>query len=57
MKKEKLSPKQMEQCIRELEAQLKQEQMRSITLDKMIDVVEQRLQIFIRKKSDAKQSK
>ncbi len=57
MKKEKLSPEQMEQRIRELESQLKQEQMRSITLDKMIDVAEQELQIPIRKKSGAKQSK
>lgn len=57
MKKEKLSPEQMEQRIKELEAQLKQEQMRSITLDKMIDVAEQELQISIRKKSGAKQSK
>lgn len=57
MKKKILSPEQMEQRIKELEAQLKQEQMRSITLDKMIDVVEQELQIPIRKKSGAKQSK
>lgn len=56
-KKEKLSPEQMEQRIIELEAQLKQEQMRSITLDKMIDVAEQELQIPIRKKSGAKQSR
>lgn len=57
MKKKILSPEQMEQRIKELEAQLKQEQMRSITLDKMIDVAEQELQIPIRKKSGAKQSK
>lgn len=57
MKKEKLSPEQMEQRIMELEAQLKQEQMHSITLDKMIDIAEQELQIPIRKKSGAKQSK
>jgi Transposase and inactivated derivatives len=57
MKKEKLSPEQMGQRIKELEAQLQEEQMRSITLDKMIDIAEHELQIPIRKKSGAKQSK
>lgn len=57
MKKPKLSPNQMEQRILELEAQLKQEQMRSTVLDKMIDLAEQDLNISIRKKSGAKQSK
>ena len=47
----------MEQRILELEAQLKQEQMRSTVLDKMIDLAEQDLNISIRKKSGAKQSK
>lgn len=55
--KEQLSPEQKEQRIQELEAQLNQEQMRSITLDKMIDVAEQEFQIPIRKKSGAKQSR
>lgn len=57
MKKPKLSPEQMEQRILELEAQLKQEQMRSTVLDKMIDLAESDLKISIRKKSGAKQSK
>ena len=57
MKKEKLSSEQMEQRIKELEAQLQEEQMRSITLDKMIDIAEHELQIPIRKKSGDKQSK
>ncbi|KAA6326093.1 hypothetical protein EZS27_024755 [termite gut metagenome] len=41
----------------ELESQLKEEQMRSITLNQMIDMAEQELNISIRKKSGAKQSK
>jgi len=53
MKKEKLSPQQMEQRILELEAQLRQEQMRTTVLDKMIDLAEQDLKISIRKKSGA----
>ena len=57
MNKPKLSPEQMEQRILELEAQLKQEQMRSTVLDRMIDLAEQDLKISIRKKSGAKQSK
>lgn len=57
MKNPKLSPDQMEQRILELEAQLKQEQMRSMVLDKMIDLAELDLKISIRKKSGAKQSK
>lgn len=57
MKKTKLSPEQMEQRILELESQLKQEQMRSTVLDKMIDLAESDLKISIRKKSGAKQSK
>ena len=56
MKKPKLTPDQMEQRIQELEAQLKQEQMRSTVLDKIIDLAEQDLKISIRKKSGAKQS-
>jgi predicted DNA-binding protein YlxM (UPF0122 family) len=56
VKKKKLSPERMEQRILELEAQLKQEQMRSTVLDKMIDLAEQDLKISIRKKSGAKQS-
>ena len=57
MKNPKLSPDQMEQRILELEAHLKQEQMRSTVLDKMIDLAEEDLKISIRKKSGAKQSK
>jgi transposase-like protein len=49
MKKKELTPEQMEQRILELEAQLKQEQMRSTVLDKMIDLAEQDLKISIRK--------
>lgn len=56
MKKPKLTPEQMEQRILELEAQLKQEQMRSTVLDTMIDLAEKDLKISIRKKSGAKQS-
>jgi transposase-like protein len=57
MKKKTLNPEQMEQRILELEAQLKQEQMRSIVLSQMIDTAEQELKVPIRKKSGAKQSK
>ena len=50
-------PEQIAQCILELEAQLKQEQMRSAVLETMIDLAESDLKISIRKKSGAKQSK
>lgn len=56
MKKKKLTPEEMEKRILELEQRLKDEQMRSITLDKMIEIAERDLQISIRKKSGAKQS-
>ena len=38
MKKKKLTPEEMEKLILELEQRLKDEQMRSITLDKMIEI-------------------
>jgi transposase len=57
VKKKKLTSEQLEQRNLELEAQLKEEQMRSITLNQMIDMAEQELKISIRKKSGAKQSK
>jgi hypothetical protein len=40
-----------------LEQQLDQERLRSLCLDKMIDIAERDLNIVIRKKSGAKQSK
>jgi cell division septum initiation protein DivIVA len=57
VKKKKMTSEQLEQRNLELEAQLKEEQMRSITLNTMIDMAEQELNISIRKKSGAKQSK
>ena len=57
MKKEKLSPQEFEKRIQELEKELEQERMRSVCLDKMIDIAEQELKVDIRKKSGAKQSK
>jgi hypothetical protein len=57
MKKEKLTPEQMEQHILDLEHQLEQEKMRSVCLDKMIDIAERELKLDIRKKSGAKQPK
>ena len=55
-KKKKLSPEEMEACIRELEQQLAVEKMRSESLSKMIEIAERELKIDIRKKSGAKQS-
>ncbi|KAA6330906.1 hypothetical protein EZS27_020444 [termite gut metagenome] len=52
-----MTSEQLEQRNLELESQLKEEQMRSITLSQMIDMAEQELNISIRKKSGAKQSK
>ena len=57
MNKPDLTPEQMAQRILELEAQLKQEQMRSAVLETMIDLAESDLKISIRKKSGAKQLK
>ncbi|KAA6337700.1 hypothetical protein EZS27_014248 [termite gut metagenome] len=57
VKKKKMTSEQLEQRNLELEAQLKEEQMRSITLNKMIDIAEQELKISIRKKSGTKQSR
>ena len=57
MNKPDLTPEQMAQRILELEAQLKQVQMRSAVLETMIDLAESDLKISIRKKSGAKQSK
>ncbi|KAA6330932.1 hypothetical protein EZS27_020412 [termite gut metagenome] len=57
MKKEKLTPEQMEQRILDLEQDLEQEKMRSVCLNKMIDIAERELKIDIRKKSGAKQPK
>ena len=57
MKKEHLTAEEMARRIEELEQQLKQEQMRSIVLDQMIDLAEGELKISIRKQSGAKQSK
>ena len=52
-----VTAEEMARRIKELEQQLKQEQMRSIVLDQMIDLAEGELKISIRKKSGAKQSK
>lgn len=57
VKKNKLTPEQMEQRILELEQQLKNEQMRSTVLDQMIEIAERDLKLSIRKKSGAKQFK
>jgi hypothetical protein len=38
VKKEKWTPEQMEQHILDLEQELEQEKMRSVCLDKMIDI-------------------
>lgn len=56
MKKEKTSSEDLEKRIQALEKALEDERMRSICLDKMIDIAEQELKIDIRKKSGAKQS-
>lgn len=55
--KKKLTPEQMAQRIAELEQKLEHEKMHRITLDTMIDIAERDLNIAIRKKSGAKQSK
>lgn len=56
MKKGKTSSDHLEKRIQALEKELEDERMRSICLDKMIDIAEQELKIDIRKKSGAKQS-
>lgn len=56
MKKGKTSSGDLEKRIQALEKELEDERMRSICLDKMIDIAEQELKIDIRKKSGAKQS-
>lgn len=56
MKKEKISSEELEKRILALEKDLEQERMRSVCLDKMIDIAEQELKIDIRKKSGAKRS-
>ncbi|KAA6316925.1 hypothetical protein EZS27_032840 [termite gut metagenome] len=57
VKKKKMTSEQLKQRNLELESQLKEEQIRSITLNQMIDMAEQELNISIRKKSGAKQSR
>ena len=57
MPKEKLSLSELEARVQLLEQQLEEERMRSICLDKVIDIAERDLNIVIRKKSGAKQSK
>ena len=57
IKKEKLSSQELEKRIQELENELEHERMRSVCLDKMIYIAEQKLKVDIRKKSGAKQSK
>ena len=57
MKEKKLTPEQMAERIAELEQKLKHEMMHRTVLDTMIDIAERDLNIAIRKKSGAKQSK
>ena len=57
MKKKKLTEEHMVERITELEHKLKQEMMHRKVLDTMIDIAERDLNIAIRKKSGAKQSK
>lgn len=57
MARETQTPLELETRIKELEQQLDQERLRSLCLDKMIDIAERDLNIVIRKKSGAKQSK
>ncbi len=57
MKEKKLTPEQMVARIAELEQKLEHEKMHRIVLDTMIDIAERDLNIAIRKKSGAKQSK
>lgn len=47
MKKEKITSEELEKRILSLEKDLEQERMRSICLDKMIDIAEQELKIDI----------
>lgn len=52
--KKRVKEQQLEQKIRQLESDLKKEQLRSIALSTMIDIAERNLKIDIRKKSGAK---
>jgi transposase-like protein len=56
MKEKEWSPEAKDARIRELEAALVKEKMRSECLDKMIEIAERELNINIRKKSGAKRS-
>lgn len=60
MPKKKLSDKerikQLEAQLKESQQQLKHEKLKSETLDTMIDIAEEELEVKIRKKSGAKQS-
>ncbi len=53
----KLSKEDLINRLKQLERQLEDEQIRSDGYSKMIDIAEEQLQIDIRKKPDAKQSK
>lgn len=53
----KLSKKELIKKLKKLERQLEDEQIRSEGYSKMIDIAEEQLNIEIRKKSDAKQSR
>ncbi|MFR9559142.1 MAG: hypothetical protein SNG79_04435 [Rikenellaceae bacterium] len=57
MKEKKLTPEQMVARIAELEQKLEHEKMHRIVLDTIIDIAERDLNIAIRKKYGAKQSK
>lgn len=57
MKEKNLTPEQMVARIAELEQKLEHEKMHRIVLDTMIDIAERDLNIAIRKKYGAKQSK
>jgi len=56
-KKEKSEAEQADLRLKSLKAELEHERMRSIVLEKMIDVAERELHVNIRKKYGAKQSK
>ena len=57
MEYNKADKKDLIKRIKELERQLKDEQIRSFGYNKMIDIAEEQLNITIRKKPDTKQSK
>jgi len=57
MSSKKLQTNPAEARLKDLEAELERERMRSICLDKMLDIAERELKVNIRKKYGAKQFK